>query len=51
MLINKFELIDDYIIEDNNNNEGTVKEIQLFYTKLTTLDNKTIIIPNFYVKK
>ena len=26
--------------------EGTVKEIQIFYTKLTTIDNKTIVIPN-----
>ena len=38
--------VGDYIIEDNHKNEGTVKEIQLFYTKLTTIDNKTIIIPN-----
>lgn len=46
ILILKPFVIGDYIIEDNNKNEGTVKEIQLFYTKLTTLDNKTIIIPN-----
>lgn len=46
ILILKPFAIGDYIIEDNNKNEGTVKEIQLFYTKLTTLDNKTIIIPN-----
>lgn len=39
-------VVGDYIIEDNNKNEGTVKEIQLFYTKLTTVDNKTIVIPN-----
>ena len=38
--------VGDYIIEDNNKNEGTVKEIQLFHTKLTTVDNKTIVIPN-----
>lgn len=38
--------VGDYIIEDNHKNEGTVKEIKLFYTKLTTIDNKTIIIPN-----
>ena len=36
----------DYIVENGGGCEGTVKEIQLFYTKLTTLDNKTIIIPN-----
>ena len=46
ILILKPFVVGDYIIEDNNKNEGTVKEIQLFYTKLTTLDNKTIIIPN-----
>lgn len=39
-------VVGDYIIEDNNKNEGTVKEIQLFHTKLTTIDNKTIVIPN-----
>ena len=46
ILLLKPFVVGDYIIEDNNKNEGTVKEIQLFYTKLTTLDNKTIIIPN-----
>lgn len=38
--------VGDYIIEDTNKNEGTVKEIKIFYTKLTTVDNKTIVIPN-----
>ena len=46
ILILKPFVVGDYIIEDNHKNEGTVKEIQLFYTKLTTIDNKTIIIPN-----
>ncbi len=46
ILVLKPFVVGDYIIEDNNKNEGTVKEIQLFYTKLTTLDNSTIIIPN-----
>ena len=46
ILLLKPFVVGDYIVEDNNKNEGTVKEIQLFYTKLTTLDNKTIIIPN-----
>ncbi|MFR7443412.1 MAG: mechanosensitive ion channel domain-containing protein [Sellimonas intestinalis] len=36
----------DYIIEHSDNLEGTVKEIQIFYTKLSTVDNKTIVIPN-----
>lgn len=39
-------VVGDYIIEDSNKDEGTVKEIQTFYTKLTTVDNKTIVIPN-----
>lgn len=38
--------VGDYIIEDAHGNEGTVKEIQIFYTKLATVDNKTIVIPN-----
>lgn len=46
ILVLKPFVVGDYIIEDNNKNEGTVKEIQLFYTKLTTIDNKTIVIPN-----
>lgn len=46
ILVLKPFVVGDYIIEDNHKNEGTVKEIQLFYTKLTTIDNKTIIIPN-----
>lgn len=46
ILVLKPFVVGDYIIEDNNKNEGTVKEIQMFYTKLTTIDNKTIIIPN-----
>ena len=39
-------VVGDYIVEDNKGREGTVKEIQLFYTKLLTVDNKTVIIPN-----
>ena len=39
-------VVGDYIIEDTNGKEGTVKEIQIFYTKLSTIDNKTIVIPN-----
>lgn len=45
LLLKPFE-VGDYIVEDTNKNEGTVKEIQIFYTKLSTLDNKTIVIPN-----
>lgn len=45
LLLKPFE-VGDYILEDTNKNEGTVKEIQIFYTKLSTVDNKTIVIPN-----
>ena len=45
LLLNPF-VVGDYIIEDNNKCEGTVKEIQVFYTKLVTPDNKIIVIPN-----
>lgn len=38
--------VGDYIIEDNQKNEGTVVEIQLFYTRLSTVDNQMVIIPN-----
>ena len=46
ILLLKPFVVGDYIIEDTCKNEGTVKEIQLFYTKLTTIDNRTIVIPN-----
>lgn len=46
ILILKPFVVGDYIIENNNKCEGTVKEIQIFYTKLSTVDNKTIVIPN-----
>lgn len=38
--------VGDYIKEDNKGNEGTVTEIQLFYTKLKTGDNRIIVLPN-----
>lgn len=38
--------VGDYIVEDSHKNEGTVAEISIFYTKLLTPDNKTIVIPN-----
>lgn len=38
--------IGDYILEDSHGHEGTVKEISLFTTKLTTYDNKVIVLPN-----
>ena len=38
--------VGDYIIEDTHKNEGTVSEIMIFYTKLATTDNRTVVIPN-----
>lgn len=38
--------VGDYIIEDTGKNEGTVKEISVFYTTLMTADNLTVVIPN-----
>lgn len=46
ILILKPFQIGDYIIEDNSKNEGTVCDIDLFYTKLKTSDNKVVVIPN-----
>lgn len=43
ILIIKPFRVGDYIIAGE---EGTVKEIQLFYTRLLTVDNKQIMIPN-----
>lgn len=45
LLLKPFK-VGDYIKEDTNGNEGTVTEISLFYTKLTTFDHKLIILPN-----
>lgn len=38
--------VGDYIVEDSKGNEGTVKEIGIFFTKLQTIDNKIVILPN-----
>lgn len=38
-------VVGDYI-KDSAGNEGTVTEIQLFYTKLQTFDKNIVIIPN-----
>ena len=38
--------VSEYIIEHSSGNEGTVDEIQLFYTKLKTPDDKIVILPN-----
>lgn len=38
--------VGDYIIESSTGREGTVKEIKIFYTKLLTFDNQTVVLPN-----
>lgn len=44
LLLKPFK-VGDYIV-DNAGKEGTVDEIQIFYTKLHTFDNKIVILPN-----
>ena len=39
-------VIGDYIIENSGNQEGTVVKIDLFYTTLSTVDNRRITVPN-----
>ena len=38
--------VGDYIVVTQEGIEGTVKEIQIFYTKLATVDNQTVVVPN-----
>lgn len=38
--------VGDYIIESHTGKEGFVKEIHIFFTKLLTHDNQTVILPN-----
>lgn len=45
LLLKPFK-VGDYIKEDSKGNEGTVTEIQMFYTRLLTFDGKTVILPN-----
>lgn len=44
ILILKPFKVGDYIVASGN--EGVVKQIQIFYTKLLTIDNREILIPN-----
>ncbi len=46
ILLQKPFTIGDYIIEGSKGQEGTVIEIQLFYTKLRTADDVIITLPN-----
>ena len=38
--------VGDYIVVTQEGIEGTVKEIQIFYTKLATVDNQPVVVPN-----
>lgn len=38
--------IGDYIIEKGTGQEGTVTAIDIFYTRLTTVDNRMVVVPN-----
>jgi small conductance mechanosensitive channel len=38
--------VGDYIREDSHGNEGTVTQIELFYTKLITVDKHVVVLPN-----
>ena len=38
--------VGDFIMESCHGTEGTVKEIGIFYTKLTTTDGKVVVLPN-----
>ncbi len=38
--------VGDYIIENGEKNEGIVEKIELYYTTLTTIDSRRIVIPN-----
>lgn len=38
--------VGDYIVVTQEGIQGTVKEIQIFYTKMATVDNQTVVVPN-----
>lgn len=46
LLLLKPFAVGDYIVVTQEGIEGTVKEIQIFYTKLATVDNQTVVVPN-----
>lgn len=39
-------VLGDYIVQQSQGNEGTVKHIDMFYTTLLTVDNRKVVIPN-----
>lgn len=46
ILLLKPFVLGDYIIDDTIGEEGTVSNISIFYTRLKTIDNKVVLIPN-----
>jgi small conductance mechanosensitive channel len=38
--------VGDYILEDSSEKEGTVQAIGIMYTKLLSLEHKTLLVPN-----
>lgn len=46
ILLLKPFVVGDYIIDGATGQEGTVSSITIFYTKLHTVDNRMILIPN-----
>lgn len=45
LLLKPFK-VGDYIVEGTGGREGEVEEIQIFYTRLVTPDNRLVILPN-----
>lgn len=45
LLMKPFQ-VGDYIVEDSSGKEGTVQAIGIMYTKLLSVDNKAILVPN-----
>ena len=46
ILLLKPFVVGDYIAVPQEGIEGTVKEIQIFYIKMATVDNQTVVVPN-----
>lgn len=46
LLVVKPFQVGDYILEESSRKEGTVQSIGIMYTKLSSMDNKAILIPN-----
>lgn len=45
LLLKPFK-VGDYILFPNENQEGTVLKIEMYYTTINSIDNRTIMIPN-----